>query len=551
MEFQYSLGTCTYRKNSVLAIKSFKIPLNSTTFLLSKEQVIMSLPKSINTLTLLSSAVAGIIGSGWLLSPLACVKIAGPAAIIAWGLGGILMMIVASTFVILTRTIPITGGTVRFFQLTHGHFAGFGFSWIAWLAWVAVAPIEMLAIIQYSANYLPNLMTHDPTPVLTGKGFCVAFAGIAIITLINSLGMKIYERMNYLILAIKLIIPITAIFLLFYSHFDSTNFTSQGFMPYGIKSIFAALPLAGVIYSFIGFNPVVQLAAESKNPKQAIPTAIFGALFICMIIYIGVQIAFIGALPKETFIHGWSLIAFAGDKGPIAGLLTLFGLLFFVKLLYFDAGLSPFGTALVQSMATSRITYAMCQNAYFPQFLMKTNKHHIPISAILFNSLIGLLFFLPFPSWQHMVGFLVSCLVLGYVVGPLSLMVLVREKPALFPFSQKLIHPLCLVAFYICNLLIYWSGWNIVYKIMILFFIGYIVLIFNLYKKGNTAFKKTFHFSRGSWSLVYLLGISLISYLGSFGGIHKISFGMDFIYLGILSLSVYMTAYFTTLKTRN
>ena len=79
----------------------------------------MALQKSVNTITLLSSAVAGIIGSGWLLSPLACVKIAGPAAILSWIIGGILMMIVASTFVILTRSLPITGGTVRFFQLTH------------------------------------------------------------------------------------------------------------------------------------------------------------------------------------------------------------------------------------------------------------------------------------------------------------------------------------------------------------------------------------------------------------------------------------------------
>lgn len=77
----------------------------------------MSLQKSVKTITLLSSAVAGIIGSGWLLSPLVCVKIAGPATIIAWIIGGLLMMIVASTFVILTRSFPITGGTVRFFQL--------------------------------------------------------------------------------------------------------------------------------------------------------------------------------------------------------------------------------------------------------------------------------------------------------------------------------------------------------------------------------------------------------------------------------------------------
>lgn len=499
----------------------------------------MSLPKSVKTITLLASAVAGIIGSGWLLSPLATAKIAGPAAIVAWIIGGILMMIVASTFVILTRQMTITGGTVRFFQLTHGHFAGFGFSWIAWLAWVAVAPIETMAVIQYSTNYLPSLMTHGVSPVLTTRGLCVATLGMIIIGLINGMGMKTYERINYIILAIKLIIPIGAAVLLFSAHFHTQNFsTNNGFMPFGLKSIFAALPLAGVIYSFIGFNPVVQLAAEAKNPSRAIPVAIFGALFICMIIYVLVQIAFIGALPADSLSHGFSMLSFVGDKGPFAGLLTLFGFVFFVKALYFDAIVSPFGTALVQSVATSRITYAMCQNHYFPAYFMGVSKNGTPIRALMLNMFIGFLFFLPFPSWQHMVGFLVSCLVLGYVVGPLSLMVLIQQKPD----SKKIMHALCVIAFIICNCLIYWSGWTIVYKIMILFIIGYIVLGITLLKNKGFALREKLNFKRGCWVIFYLIGITLISYFGSFGGTKLIPFGVDFIVIGVFSIMIYVIA---------
>src|SRR3989338_7212100 len=179
----------------------------------------MSLPKSVSTITLLSSAVAGIIGSGWLLSPLATVKIAGPAAILAWIIGGILMMVVASTFVILTRSLPITGGTVRFFQLTHGHFAGFSFSWIAWLAWVAVAPIETMALLQYSANYIPGIMTSGHEPVLTTVGIFVAMSLMAVITVINSYGAKPYSRINHLVLAFKLMIPFATVIILFATHF--------------------------------------------------------------------------------------------------------------------------------------------------------------------------------------------------------------------------------------------------------------------------------------------------------------------------------------------
>ncbi len=510
----------------------------------------MSLPKSVSTLTLLSSAVAGIIGSGWLLSPLACIKIAGPAAILAWIIGGILMMMVASTFVLLTRSRPITGGTVRFFQLTHGHFAGFGFSWIAWLAWIAVPPIETMAIIQYSTNYLPSLMTHGSSPVLTDRGLLVAVIGMLIIAVINGMGMKTYGRINHVILAFKLIIPITAAILLFKAQFHIQNFTGDGgFMPYGIKSIFAALPMAGVIYSFIGFNPVVQLAAESTNPRQGIPVAIFGSLLICMIIYVLVQLAFITALPNSSFAHGWAVTSFIGDKGPFAGLLTLLGFAWFVKALYLDAVVSPYGTALVQAMSTSRITYAMSKNGYFPSYFMHTNFSGTPIRALVLNTAIGLIFFLPFPSWQHMVGFLVSCLVLGYVVGPMSLMVLARQEPEKFlPLPKKVLHTLCIIAFIICNLLIYWSGWAIVYKIMILFIIGYIVLACMIFKKNNVALKEKLHLTRGSWSILYLLGMTLISYFGSFGGTKLISFGTDFFVIALFSIFIYCVAYFLTAK---
>src|SRR3990167_3640059 len=505
----------------------------------------MSLPKSVSTLTLLSSAVAGIIGSGLLLSPLACIKIAGPAAILSWIIGGILMMIVASTFVLLTRSQPITGGTVRFFQLTHGHFAGFGFSWIAWLAWIAVPPIETMAVVQYSANYLPSLMTHGAAPVLTDRGLLTAVIAMLIIAIINGMGMTTYKKINHVILAFKLIIPITAAILLFKAQFHIANFTADGgFMPYGIKSIFAALPLAGVIYSFIGFNPVVQLAAESKNPSQGIPVAIFGSLLICMIIYILVQLAFIAALPTASFANGWFFTHFIGDKGPFAGLLALLGFAWFVKALYLDAVISPYGTALVQAMSTSRITYAMSKNGYFPSYFMQTNASGTPIRALVLNTTIGLIFFLPFPSWQHMVGFLVSCLILGYVVGPMSLMVLARQKPDLLkPFSEKIIHAICVIAFYICNLLIYWSGWQIVFKIMILFLIGYVILFCMVLKKQNNKLRGKLNFMRGSWTILYLIGTALISYCGSFGSLKLIPFGMAFIVISIFSLFIYFIAY--------
>ena len=235
----------------------------------------------------------------------------------------------------------------------------------------------------------------------------------------------ITRQINF-ILVFKLAIPIITVILLLSQHFNAHNLHIDGqyFAPHGIHSLFAALPLAGVIYSFIGFNPAIQMAGEAKNPKRSVPIAVFGSLIICMILYTLIQIAFIGALPASALSKGWKFIEFTGDNGPFVGLLTGLGFVWFVKALYIDSVISPFGTAMVQSMATARLTFAMGKNSYLPKSMTKVSKRAAPIRAIIINTLIGLVFFLPFPSWQHMVGFLVSCLVFGYLVGPMSLMIL-------------------------------------------------------------------------------------------------------------------------------
>jgi len=75
----------------------------------------MNLKRSIGTWGLLFAAVGGIVGSGWLFGPYYAARIAGPAAILSWVIGGCLMMVIAMTFAELSSTFPLAGGTVRFF----------------------------------------------------------------------------------------------------------------------------------------------------------------------------------------------------------------------------------------------------------------------------------------------------------------------------------------------------------------------------------------------------------------------------------------------------
>ena len=504
----------------------------------------MVFKRSIGRFAILFAAIGGMVGSGWLLGPFDTAKVAGPAAIISWPLAGVMMLFIAYTFIILTRTLPIAGGTVRFLQLSHGHFVGFTFSWIAWLAWISVTPIEVLAVLQYTATYLPSLMHKVNGSVeLTLRGFECAIVLMVIMYLINIGGIKILSRANNAIVFFKLAIPIATLFVLFFLRFHVENFYVQhGFMPMGIKGILAALPTAGVIYALIGFNPAVQLAAEVKNPEKSIAFAIIGSILTCIVLYTLLQVVFIGALAPQDYAQGWANLSFVGDTGPFAGMIMGLGLAWYVKLLYLDAVVSPFGTAMIQAAATGRLTYGMAQNHYLPQFLTQLNPKKSPAMALAFNTIIGFLFFLPFPSWQKMVSFLVSCLSIGYVVGPMSLITLKKALPeCISQYSVTRVQLLSLIAFYVCNLIIFWAGWSVIYKVMIAFALGYLLLI--LYAVFSNAENKiNLDFKRGWWAIPYVIGVGAISYLSSYGGINVIHFGWDFVVMAIFTLVIFYLA---------
>src|SRR5262249_7573408 len=157
-------------------------------------------------------------------------------------------------------------------QYSHGPLISFVVGWMVWISSVAVAPVETMAIMQYAGSYIPHLVTRvDNTTVLTGKGIFVSAAVMFLMCALNYCCARFFSISNSGITEIKLImLIITAVFLISMD-FHTANFhaaSSGGFAPYGIHGILAALPLGGVIFSLIGANNILQLAAETKNPQR-------------------------------------------------------------------------------------------------------------------------------------------------------------------------------------------------------------------------------------------------------------------------------------------
>jgi amino acid transporter len=267
-------------------------------------------------------------------------------------------------------------------------------------------------------------------------------------------------------------------------------------------------------------------------------------VFICLLIYLGLQIAFIGALSPSQLSKGWGALSFPGDIGPFAGLAIALGMPLLAKLLYADAVISPAGAGLVYMTSTARILYAMSEIGYIPACFKKLNTHGLPVVAIFFNFSLGMLLFLPLKGWQSLVGFLVSGMVISYAMGPITLICFRAELPnKLRTFKLPFAKLGCFLAFYFCNLLCYWTGWDTLLKFAVAILFGLICFfIYNLKNNKSADIKSSI------WLMPYLLGLVLISYFGSFGGKKTIPFGWDFLIIGLFSIFILCIAYFCRIR---
>lgn len=486
------------------------------------------LRRDIGTVGLLFTAVGSIIGSGWLFGALTAAQIAGPASIIAWAIGGVMVILIGLCYAELGTMFPVSGGVVRFPHYAFGSFASYTLGWITWLAIAPTTSIEVLAALQYSTNYLPWLQRlQDGAPVLTLPGLAVAITLLALFSLVNVVGIGWFARLNNALVWWKLFIIVLVIVTFLLTAFHGRNFAQPGaggFMPFGWAGVFSSIATGGIVFSYFGFRQGVELAGETRHPQRNVPLAIIGSIAITSVIYVALQVAFIGALPAQALTHGWAHIGtsfsaglndIAATFGPLAALAGVMGLTWLVVLLYIDAIISPADTAFIYTTVTSRISYAMARNGNAPRSLAQVNERGVPWASVILTFVAGVIFLLPFPGWQKLVGFVTSATVVSFGSGPLALIAMRKQLPQQErPFRLPAGNFIAYLGFLSSNLIFYWSGWATTWKLLVAVVIGYILLaIHELRYRASTP---KLEFRSGAWVLVWLLGLALISYLGEY-----------------------------------
>lgn len=490
------------------------------------------LKRDISATNILIASAGGMVGSGWLFSPFISAQMAGSNALISWILAALFMMLVALPLCELGSLFPIAGGMSNYPTFTHGQEVGFLFAWTSWLSYVVMTPIEIQAILQYSSHFFPALMVKQGlTPTLSWSGYGFAFFLMVFVVILNSYGIKRLAECNKYASIIKFLLPGIAIVALLNVSTSFQNIVLHVSDRASWVGIFTALSSGGVVFAFTGFQNGLMLAGEVKNPQRNIPIAILGAVLIGFLLYFMLQLSFLVAMPAAYLGKGWQALSYPGDAAPLVGLTLLLGLSTVATLLMIDAAFSPFGTTLVYTAATSRIVYGMALNHHLPAVFLKVNRHNIPYVTLYANLVVGLFSFLPFPGWQKLVAFLSSASILSYSIGPLCLLAMRTLQPTLpRPFRLKAAFGMSQLAFYVCNLMLYWCGFSILWKLDVALLLG-LGICLCYHRKPLRACD-----ARLGWFVMYMVTMLLLSALGTFGGLGVLQFPWDMVCMLPLSM---------------
>ncbi len=503
--------------------------------------------REVGAIALMFTGLGSIIGSGWLFGAWRAAQLAGPGAIYAWIIGAVVILFVALTYAELGAMFPESGGAVRYGHYSHGSLVGFVAGWAAWIAIVSVIPVEAEASVQYMSSWpwtwAQDLYKHaaNGQGELTVPGLSISAVLVVIYFLVNFWSVKVFASTNSAITFFKLIVPAgTAVALMFTSfHWENFQVGVHGGQHVGnLASILTAVATSGIVFSYNGFQSPVNLAGEARNPGRSVPFAIFGSIALASVVYILLQVAFLGAVAPEHLQEGWAGLEYSS---PFAQLALALNLNWLALLLYADAFVSPSGTGSAYTATTARMIYAMEVSGTVPKVLGRVHpRYGIPRPAMWFNLVVSFIFLFFFRGWGKLAAVISVATIITYLVVPISVMVLRRTAPNLHrPLRVPGLAVLSPMAFVLATLMLFWARWPHTGQIMLLLILPMPVYLYYQAKADWRDFGRQL---RGAWWLgAYLLALTILSWAGSkeFEGHGYIGYGWDQLCVALASLAFY------------
>ncbi|KAE8711997.1 Cationic amino acid transporter 7 [Hibiscus syriacus] len=251
--------------------------------------------KTLRWFDLVGLGIGGMVGAGVFVTTGRVTHLyAGPAVFISYAIAGLCALLSAFCYTEFAVHMPVAGGAFSYLRITFDEFAAFMTGanliteYVMWNAAVARGLTSYLA----SSMGISTVKWRFVLPFLP-SGFneidLVAPAVVLIITLIIYYRTRETSIVNMILTALHILF-IAFVILMGFWRGDWNNFTRpanpqnpSGFLPYGVSGVFNG---AAMVYlSYIGYDAVLTMAEEVRNPVKDIPIGVSGSVIIVTILY--------------------------------------------------------------------------------------------------------------------------------------------------------------------------------------------------------------------------------------------------------------------------
>ena len=316
-------------------------------------------------------SLGGVIGSGYFLGTGYVLEKAGPAAILAYLLGGIIVLCVMLCLAELAVEKPVSGSFVTYAREHISPTWACGVGWAYWTTWVAYVPSEMIAAGIIMNNFIPEV----------SQLWWAVFFGL-LVTILNLFHVDKFGESEFWLSLIKIVAlaafsivaGLICLGLIGDQGYIGTKVLlgSGGFAPNGYWSI--VLTMVIILVNFQGTEIIGLAAGECEKPEKSIPIAVRNVTWRIIALYIIPISLLISILPWDKAGLDESVFAAAVTQYGLSG----FGAFFAFVIL--TAAISCSNSGLY---GAARALHALARMDMAPSALGHINKNGMPSRSIL------------------------------------------------------------------------------------------------------------------------------------------------------------------------
>lgn len=308
--------------------------------------------------------------------------------LLVWIFGGLLALTGALSCAELSASLPYAGGDYNYIKEAYGKLMGFLSGWSSFLVTFSGA-IAFLAVTftGFMSFFIPVLGAEETffSAVIAGltikitPGTIFSMAVVILISVIHCIGVRLGTLMQNILSLLK-IGALLGIILLgsFFGKGDSAHFSPLfDWEKITNFSVFAAAFIP-VIFAYSGWNAVIYIAGEVKNPERNLPRALLMANLIVIALYLAINMIYIYAVPV-TEMKGALRVSEVATT-------ALFG---YQTSVWITAVItvSILGALNVVTMLGPRIYYAMARDGVFFKGLAQVHPtFNTPVNAIILQA---------------------------------------------------------------------------------------------------------------------------------------------------------------------